>query len=95
MIHTFVVINNIVSVWETGVKNKKPKKKSRKRRSLAGKHLVSFFYDLAKISFTALVVGSVVSVATQQERMEYWVLIFIGVFVTYIFSYIGYKIIKL
>ena len=53
-----------------------------------------FFYDLAKISFTALVVGSVVSVATQQEKVENWVLILIGIFVTYIFSYIGYKIIK-
>jgi len=41
--------------------------------------------DLAKISFTALVVGSVVSVATQQEKVENWVLILIGIFVTYIF----------
>ena len=47
--------------------------------------LGKFFYDLAKISFTALVVGSVVSVATQQEKVENWVLILIGIFVTYIF----------
>ena len=31
------------------------------------------------------VVGSVVSVATQQEKVENWVLILIGIFVTYIF----------
>lgn len=71
------------------------KKEVKEKEKLSREALGKFFYDLAKISFTALVVGSVVSVATQQERMEYWVLIFIGVFVTYIFSYIGYKIIKL
>lgn len=71
------------------------KKGVKEKEKLSREALGKFFYDLAKISFTALVVGSVVSVATQQERMEYWVLIFIGVFVTYIFSYIGYKIIKL
>ena len=68
---------------------KEVKEKEKTSRETLGK----FFYDLAKISFTALVVGSVVSVATQQEKVEYWILI-IGIFVTYIFSYIGYKIIK-
>lgn len=67
---------------------KEVKEKEKTSRETLGK----FFYDLAKISFTALVVGSVVSVATQQEKVEYWILI--GIFVTYIFSYIGYKIIK-
>ena len=69
---------------------KEVKEKEKTSRETLGK----FFYDLAKISFTALVVGSVVSVATQQEKVENWVLILIGIFVTYIFSYIGYKIIK-
>ena len=64
---------------------KEVKEKEKTSRETLGK----FFYDLAKISFTALVVGSVVSVATQQEKVENWVLILIGIFVTYIFSYIG------
>ena len=70
------------------------KKETKEKEKTSRETLGKFFYDLAKISFTALVVGSVVSVATQQEKIEYWVLILIGVFVTYIFSYIGYKIIK-
>lgn len=70
---------------------KEVKEKEKASRETLGK----FFYDLAKISFTALVVGSIVSVATEQERLEYWLLILIGMFVTYIFSYIGYKIIKM
>lgn len=69
---------------------KEGKEKERTSRETLGK----FFYDLAKISFTALVIGSIVSVATQQEKSEYWLLILIGVFATYIFSYIGYRIIK-
>ena len=69
---------------------KEVKEKEKTSRETLGK----FFYDLAKISFTALVVGSVVSVETQQEKVENWVLILIGIFFTYIFSYIGYKIIK-
>lgn len=46
---------------------KEVKEKEKASRETLGK----FFYDLAKISFTALVVGSIVSVATQQERLEY------------------------
>lgn len=71
------------------------KKENKEKEKLSRETLGKFFYDLAKISFTALVVGSIVSVATHQEKIEYWLLILIGIFVTYIFSYIGYKIIKL
>ena len=70
---------------EQQVVKKEVKEKEKTSRETLGK----FFYDLAKISFTALVVGSVVSVATQQEKVEYWILILIGIFVTYIFSYIN------
>ena len=69
---------------EQQVVKKEVKEKEKTSRETLGK----FFYDLEKISFTALVV------ATQQEKVEYWILILIGIFVTYIFSYIGYKIIK-
>lgn len=70
------------------------KKEVKEKDKVRREKLAGLFFDLAKISFTALVVGSVVSVATQQEKVEYWILILIGIFVTYIFSYIGYKIIK-
>ena len=56
---------------EQQVVKKEVKEKEKTSRETLGK----FFYDLAKISFTALVVGSVVSVATQQEKVEYWILI--------------------
>lgn len=76
-------------------KQQEVKKEVKEKEKTSRETLGKFFYDLAKISFTALVVGSIVSVATQQDRLEYWLLILIGMFVTYIFSYIGYKIIKM
>lgn len=76
-------------------KQQEAKKEVKEKEKTSRETLGKFFYDLAKISFTALVVGSIVSVATQQDRLEYWLLILIGMFVTYIFSYIGYKIIKM
>ena len=61
------------------------KKEVKEKDKVRREKLAGLFFDLAKISFTALVVGSVVSVATQQEKVENWVLILIGIFVTYIF----------
>ena len=57
---------------------KEVKEKEKTSRETLGK----FFYDLAKISFTALVVGSVVSVATQQRKVRNWV--------TYTYRYFCY-----
>ena len=64
---------------------KEVKKEVKEKEKTSRETLGKFCYDLAKISFTAVVVGSVVSVATQQEKVENWVLILIGIFVTYIF----------
>lgn len=60
---------------------KEVKEKEKTSRETLGK----FFYDLAKISFTALVVGSVVSVATQQEKSRKLGTYTYRYFVTYIF----------
>lgn len=70
------------------------KNESKEREKLTRENLGKFFYDLAKISFTALVVGSIVSIAIEQKKTEYIILIAFGIFVTYIFAYIGYKTIK-
>lgn len=75
-------------------KQQEEHKEAKEREKLSRETLGKFFYDLAKIAFTALVVGSIVSVVTEQKKFEYWILIAIGSLVTYIFSIIGYKIIK-
>ncbi len=76
-------------------KQQQARKETKEKEKTSHETLGKFFYDLAKITFTALVIGSIVSAATEQNKSEYYLLIGIGIFVTYIFSYIGYKIIKL
>ena len=49
--------------------------------------LGKFFYDLAKITFTALVAGNLVSLSVLGE-MEYWILLAIGVISTSLLSFI-------
>lgn len=75
-------------------KQQEEHKEAKEREKLSRETLGKFFYDLAKIAFTALVVGSIVSVVTEQKKFEHWMLIIIGSLATYIFSAIGYKIIK-
>lgn len=69
---------------------KETKEKEKTSRDTLGK----FFYDLSKLAFAALVIGSLASVVVDHNNADYWILIGIGSFATYIFAYIGYKIIK-
>ncbi len=77
--------------WE----KKQEEKQNRREREMVSKEtLGKFFYDLSKLSFAALVIGSVASVVINKNNIDSWIIILIGAFVTYIFAYIGYKIIK-
>lgn len=69
-------------------------KERREIQRSSRENLGKFFYDLAKITFTALVVGSVVSLSsTSNVTVNVW-LIILGVFSTFILSYVGFKTIK-
>lgn len=74
---------------------RRKKRSQGKGETEPGNALGKFFYDLAKITFTALVVGSVASIITGQEQLEYWLLMAIGTTATCLLAYIGYKTIKL
>ena len=76
------------------IKQQEERKEAKDKERLSHETLGKFFFDLAKIVFTALVVGSIISIATEQKKLEYWGLIIFGIFVTYIFSYVGNKILK-
>lgn len=75
-------------------KQQEEKNEAKEKEKLNRETLGKFFYDLAKIAFTALVIGSTASLIVKQDKIEYWLLIAIGSIATYIFSVIGYKIIK-
>ncbi len=76
------------------VEQQKAKEEQNNRDRTSRENLGKFFYDLAKLSFATLVIGSTASVIIKEDDVDSWIIISIGAFVTYIFAYIGYKIIK-
>ncbi len=76
------------------VEQQKAKEEQNERDRTSRENLGKFFYDLAKLSFATLVIGSTASVIIKEDDVDSWIIISIGAFVTYIFAYIGYKIIK-
>lgn len=76
------------------VEQQKAKEEQNDRDRTSRENLGKFFYDLAKLSFATLVIGSTASVIIKEDDVGSWIIISIGAFVTYIFAYIGYKIIK-
>ena len=66
------------------------KEKEKTSRETLGK----YFYDLSKLSFTALFLGGGVSLVLDFQNINYWVLVSFGAFTSFIFAYIGYKILK-
>ncbi len=75
---------------EVQEKRKEGKEKEKISRETLGK----YFYDLSKLSFTALVLSVSASLFTDYSNINYWMLFSFGVFTSYIFAYIGYKIIN-
>ena len=97
--HFFVLCNTITIFAKTSMSNfttqQEKQKEVKEKEKLGRETLGKFFYDLAKIAFTALVVGSIVSVTTEQKKLECWLLIGIGLITTFVFARIGHKIMKL
>lgn len=58
-------------------------------------NLSKFFYDLAKTSFTAMVVGDVVTMFLKEQVTVTASLLFVvGIIATYLLSLFGYRISK-
>ena len=72
----------------------KEKDQARDREKLSRETLGKFFYDLAKLAFTAMVLGSVVSLFSKDSEAGQIILLLCGTAVTSIFAYIGYLILK-
>ncbi len=70
-------------------------KEVREARKLSREKLGSFFYDLAKIVFTTLVVGGAVSIINEQFKWNNLVLLLIGALATTLLAFTGYKIINI
>ena len=70
-------------------------REDREKEKTSRENLSNFFYDLAKTSFTAMVVGDVVSMFLKEEiTTPAIVLFFVGVIATITLGAIGYRISK-
>lgn len=69
---------------------KEVKEKNKVRRETLGK----FFYDLAKLTFAAIVLGGLTPIYANMDNSTNWGLIIAGTIFTIIFSLIGNKILK-
>lgn len=70
------------------------KKEAKENDRLSREALGKYFYDLAKVTFTAMVVGSTIAWISDVTKDYHWKLLSIGVVTTILLTYIGYKIIK-
>lgn len=70
----------------------KMKDEAKERERLSRETLGKFFYDLAKLAFTAMVLGSVVSLFSKDSEAGQVILLMCGTIVTSVFAYFGYLI---
>lgn len=77
--------------WE----RKQEEKAERKDRDKVSREtLGKFFYDLAKLVFTAMALVGGVSLIVDEPQIKQGILLVTGMFLTYIFASIGYNILK-
>lgn len=76
-------------------KQQEEKKEIRGKEKVSRETLGKFFYDLAKLIFTAMILVAAVSLIVDAEtKGQQWALLVCGIFATYFFAYIGYNILK-
>lgn len=69
-------------------------REDRENDKMSRENLGKFFYDLAKASFTTMVITNVVTMFISENYILAIVLFFVGIISTTVFARIGYKIIK-
>lgn len=72
----------------------KEKQEIKEKERLSRETLGKFFYDLAKLVFASMVLVGGVSLIINEPQAKQLVLVVIGIFLTYLFSYIGYNVLK-
>ena len=73
------------------VTQKEEKEKQKTSRETLGK----FFYDLAKTTFAVMVLGNVATVFIgDTDAVIVSTMIFLGMFITFLFAYVGNKVLK-
>ncbi|MDO4181831.1 MAG: hypothetical protein Q4D36_11145 [Bacteroidales bacterium] len=76
------------------MKQQEVKREAKERNKTRRETLGKFFYDLAKLTFTAIVLGGITPFYTNTSIGTNWGLIVTGSIFTIIFSLIGNRILK-
>lgn len=66
------------------------KEKNRTRRE----KLASYFFDLSKLTFAALVLGGISPLFSTNTFSVSWIGVVVGIYSTYIFAYFANRILK-
>lgn len=69
---------------------KENKEKLKNSQEVLGK----FFFDLAKLIFTAMVLVAMVSLIIDETKPQHWMLLSSGIIGTFTFASLGYNILK-
>ena len=64
------------------------KREGKEKEKTSRETLGKYFYDLSKLSFTALFLGGGVSLVLDFQNINYWVLVSFGAFTSFILSLI-------
>ena len=75
-------------------KQQEERKDAKEKEKLSRETLGKFFYDLAKLVFTAMALVGGVSLIVEEPQAKQGILMGIGISLTYLFAYIGYNILK-
>lgn len=70
-------------------------KEEKEKRKTSREALGKFFYDLAKTTFAVMVLGNVATVFVGgADVVVVSTMIFLGAFITFLFAYVGNKVLK-
>lgn len=77
--------------WE---KQQELQKEIKEKDKISRENLGKFFYDLAKVTYTAMVVGGVVILFSDTMKVETFFMVSIGIIATSFLALVGYMIFK-
>ena len=81
----------IMGNWE---KQQELQKEIKEKDKISRENLGKFFYDLAKVTYTAMVVGGVVILFSDTMKVETFFMVSIGIIATSFLALVGYMIFK-
>lgn len=74
--------------------NRKTKEETKKRNDVRKEKIAGYFFDLSKLSFAGLVIGSMTPLFTNIDNGFNWYSTLFGIITTYVFALFANRILK-